>query len=692
MMPDNMKEVREALSNHEPSDGSVDVEPIVKALEAEQIDSLSVLNLCFPKEEDVAGFALNKSLNIDQYDWLMKVTRFSKAIANTLIEEAVSRRLYAKGKRAADDPYHFVTSSDIAGAIRCSESSKMRRLESAASKCLLGNTGPSQATISWNSLKEVSLQALNEKRRETVIFSCNRLFSRLGSASVRYTKVFGPDNMVKCVSMMNMMIEAYFATAGVECVGHYCKIVNEFLFWLSPICSLGCVTELEVGAFLRDGRIRGEHVASRMRCALCWAEKVFKLQLHTDDVMVRAMCKRRSDMEAREAPAKAKCPTVELVKLLEEACCNVKNPVVIRVMAGFMCACVHGVLRWSDFQRSVRLELGKDMLMAKATMKKKNVLTPWVAPRRGFSGHDWGKAFFFLLQQHKMPGPDFVLLEPRGLFEFRNRTASYASVVVNMRIALIHLGVSPKESLKYTLHGWRQLYPTMANQLALPELEQESIGHWKKGSSMPQHYDTITNSLETRAKGKILEALTKGFIVGKKGEFLMTVPNPKEKFLQHSQTLGEESDDSVGATVLVQGVSPVKASKHHVKKVRCGPDAKKIVTQVRNCFSRAIHLHTYGQTTAFCGWVCGTKSSPALKAEFMASVNSLPPEENVKDLCGGCYSDAGVTSVCHVCTLPTKENLTLEESDQSSCESEVASNASSTESTPEEVDQFEFFD
>jgi len=59
-------------------------------------------------------------------------------------------------------------------------------------------------------------------------------------------------------------------------------------------------------------------------------------------VIVRAMCKRRSDMTAREAPAKAKCPTVELVKLLEEACCNVKNPVVVRVMAGFMCACVHG--------------------------------------------------------------------------------------------------------------------------------------------------------------------------------------------------------------------------------------------------------------------------------------------------------------------------------------------------------------
>ena len=179
--------------------------------------------------------------------------------------------------------------------------------------------------------------------------------------------------------------------------------------------------------------------------------------------------------------------------------------------------------------------------------------------------------------------------------------------------------------------------------------------------------------------------------MGKKGEFLMTVPKPEEKVKHHPQTLDEESDDSVGATVQVQGVSPVKAHKDHVKKVRCGPGGKKVVTQVQNCFSKAIHLHLYGQTTAMCGWDCGTKKSPSLKAEFMASVNSLPPQENVRDLCGGCYSDAGVTSICHVCTLPYKKNLTLEESDQSSCESEVASNASSDESIPEDHN-FEYFD
>ena len=60
--------------------------------------------------------------------------------------------------------------------------------------------------------------------------------------------------------------------------------------------------------------------------------------------------------------------------------------------------------------------------------------------------------------------------------------------------------------------------PTMANQLGLPELEQEAIGHWRKGSAMPQHYDALHCSLETKAKDRILTTMAGGFRPGKKGE------------------------------------------------------------------------------------------------------------------------------------------------------------------------------
>jgi len=219
-MPNNMQDIRGALSNHELSDGSVEVEPFLKALEAEQIDSLGVLSLCFPTEQDVTDFARKNALNIDQFDWLMKVRGFSTSIAQALIEEVVAKRLNARVKREIDESQRFVTSSDDTGMIRSSDSNKMRRLESAASKRLLGNTGPTPAAIKLEHVEEISLQSLNEKRRQTVIFACNKLLSRLGGASVRYAKVFGPNNLVKCVSMMDMMIEAYFSIAGVECVGN----------------------------------------------------------------------------------------------------------------------------------------------------------------------------------------------------------------------------------------------------------------------------------------------------------------------------------------------------------------------------------------------------------------------------------------------------------------------------------------
>jgi len=102
-MTDIMKDVREAFADQEAFDGSVEVEPLLRALEAEQIDSLSVLNLCFPTEEDVASFARKNSLNMDQCDWLMRVRGFTTLIAQSLIEEVVSKMMNANGKRTIEE-------------------------------------------------------------------------------------------------------------------------------------------------------------------------------------------------------------------------------------------------------------------------------------------------------------------------------------------------------------------------------------------------------------------------------------------------------------------------------------------------------------------------------------------------------------------------------------------------------------
>ena len=78
--------------------------------------------------------------------------------------------------------------------------------------------------------------------------------------------------------------------------------------------------------------------------------------------------------------------------------------------------------------------------------------------------------------------------------------------------------------ISLSAHGFRQLYPTLSNQLGMPVLEQEAIGHWKEGSAMPQHYDISTNSLEIRAKQQVLNAPNNGYDGEMPGDFLMDVP------------------------------------------------------------------------------------------------------------------------------------------------------------------------
>ncbi len=110
-------------------------------------------------------------------------------------------------------------------------------------------------------------------------------------------------------------------------------------------------------------------------------------------------------------------------------------------------------------------------------MKRRDILVPWVAARRGFSGVDWAEQFVSDLEAFGMPGSDFVLLEPKGLESFKQKPASYSSIVFYIRTSLIHIGVHPKEAIAFSLHGFRQLYPTLSNQLGMPSLEQEAIGH-----------------------------------------------------------------------------------------------------------------------------------------------------------------------------------------------------------------------
>lgn len=72
---------------------------------------------------------------------------------------------------------------------------------------------------------------------------------------------------------------------------------------------------------------------------------------------------------------------------------------------------------------------------------------------------------------------------------FTPRIAGFSGGIRMMRSLLILAGMEAEDAIRYTLHSWRHLLPTMARQLRLSGSEQVEIGHWSIGPAMPKRYD-----------------------------------------------------------------------------------------------------------------------------------------------------------------------------------------------------------
>ena len=137
---------------------------------------------------------------------------------------------------------------------------------------------------------------------------------------------------------------------------------------------------------------------------------------------------------------------------------------------GAFLACTHGMLRWSDAQRTQDLRLTKDAVTGLAAMKNQRCFTPWAAPRLGFSNVDWGAAWFAALKAAGCPGPDFALLGvTKDTRRFTKRIALYKDGQQVMRVMLARdpFGLTDAEAASYTLHGFRHVYTTAMRQIGL---------------------------------------------------------------------------------------------------------------------------------------------------------------------------------------------------------------------------------
>ena len=598
-----------------------DLNCLLQALTSEKVFKPEILSIAFTDAASCQNFALKYGLPTDAEILLSVAVASGSVLSNAFAQNALDETK----RQLTEQPAVLATPKPGI------DSAKVQKLTKAHQRLTLGQPPPVKFGLEF--IQPTSLREINERRTEKVVRACHELFHMVGSFSPRYSKVCRKDLSEEVrKQFMEAMVDTYFATAKPPTVAGYCRSCVGFLEWLKPVCPLDEVSSFEVMAFLRDSRPKGVHVPGLKRCALMWFEGVFDLRLYTKDRLVMAQVASKRSSVPRDSPIKAQCPSVDLIITLEQYVGNRFEPPVPRIIAGLLLAMTHGVLRWSDIQRSLNLELGRDMLTAKATMKRKDVLTPWVAARRGFSGTDWAESWLCLLAAFGMPGPDFVLLEPTGLESFAQKPASYSKVIIHMRVCLIRCGLSASEAIMFTLHGWRQLMPTMANQLGLPELEQEAIGHWRKGSAMPQHYDALHCSLETRAKDRILTAMAGGFRPGKKGEFfadISTFTPPPRDFSPKKAKPGPRLTNPASIKPAVEYVDTAPMSGRIGTSFRL----------VRNKDNQKLHVHSIGNVTVSGDWACGCPENPSVNADFCGPLGSVDLAKDADNVCPKCFSD-----------------------------------------------------
>ena len=147
-------------------------------------------------------------------------------------------------------------------------------------------------------------------------------------------------------------------------------------------------------------------------------------------------------------------------------------------------------------------------------MKNQKYLTPWAAPRFGFTGTDWGAQWLDALQAAALPGIDFILLgSNRACSAFTSRPATFQQAQQVMRHLLMAepFLFERKEAFSFSLHGFRHIYNTAMRQLEMRAEDIDAAGHWKRGSEMSQVYDAADCVKELQTKERVRQAVVAGW-------------------------------------------------------------------------------------------------------------------------------------------------------------------------------------
>ena len=516
-----------------------------------------------------------------------------------------------------------------------------------------------------------TLGAREVKVRKKVHIQCLKMLFMFGSDCSLFREIYGNGKRQPSEIELKMLDKLFFSGSDgrkikPQTVSQYSKDLIGLVRCLSALgVPISEATPFLVAAYLNDTGNRGKSVPIRVLNALIWAENVFRFNLHTKEGIVKANA--TDPVLGKIAPTKpARCPNKEMVINMEKATTDRSENTVVRVFAG-LCACLtHGTLRWSDFQRS-KVTLGEDAILGEGEMKRVGQRA-WACPRKGFSGLDWGSDFTELIES-EMKGSntkDFVLYKPNSTFTgFTDQPCTYDDALNAIRAVLCKVcKMHPSEACTYTLHSWRHFYPSAARQRRMTEEEQCAIGHWSKGSKMPEHYDSVVSTIEMAAKEAIIKFFRSGGDLVEAGRFpmpnpLCDVPLPEKVILVGPQNKVQKFDQS---TLPVQVVYTV-ADRVHL-----------------------YHPKVSVRRTICSLYACGTPMAPTKYACFCEAWNSRSPTGEWEFLCGSCYTEPYLKKLPVRGPLQTKNEIALACGgpdfyvEDSEAGSEVSSSSSSSSS------------
>ena len=181
-------------------------------------------------------------------------------------------------------------------------------------------------------------------------------------------------------------------------------------------------------------------------------------------------------------PTLARCPSEELVIHWENVVAG-NVPAVERIFARAVSALTQGKLRWSELERTSNLSLTSDAITGKSEPKNQKSLTPWAAPKKGFSRVDLSTPCVRDLNSDWLPGPDFLL---KGVsadgWKLMEQVANFRDTLDVMRRmhAEPPVSLSINEAKTDTLHRYRHVYDSAMRHLRFSCDDIEDAGHWKR--------------------------------------------------------------------------------------------------------------------------------------------------------------------------------------------------------------------